>query len=115
MQTGGKMLSDRSKISIILGSGFLIVCLLAWAGILEGVDVVEILLVVLIIAFVLLRWWLGCVIGGAAAKRNCGRTGWVICSLLFGPLLVWIVYLILVHWRPIAMPLGAEQEPSVQQ
>lgn len=105
------MLSDRSKVLIVVGSAAVIVFFLAWAGVFQGVDAGEILLAAFIIAFVLLRWWLGCVIGRAAEKRRCGRTGWVIFSLL-GPLIVWMVYLIFVHWRPVVTAPGIEQTPS---
>lgn len=75
--------------------------LLAWTGIFNSLVDSEMLLVAIaIIAIVLLRWWLGSLIGKAAARRNCGYLGWSLCSLLFGPLLVWIVYLCFVHWRP---------------
>jgi hypothetical protein len=49
---------------------------------------------------IIVRWWLGSIIGKAAERLGCGYLGWLICSVLFGPLIVWIVYLIFVHWRP---------------
>jgi hypothetical protein len=58
-------------------------------------------------AVILLRWWLGSLIGRAAQRRLCGYLGWVIASLIFGPLLVWIVYLIFVHWRARAFDRNA--------
>jgi hypothetical protein len=51
-------------------------------------------------ALIGLRLWLGTVIGNAALRRGCGYMGWIICSLVVGPLFVWFVYLIFVHWRP---------------
>ena len=56
--------------------------------------------VVIILVFVGLRVFLGYLIAGAAVRRGCGYLGWLISSLLFGPLIVWIIYLIFVHWRP---------------
>ena len=60
----------------------------------------DLLFLAVFAAFVGLRWWLGHVIGNAAMRRGCGFMGWVISALIFGPLVVWIVYLIFVHWRP---------------
>lgn len=53
-------------------------------------------------AFMGLRWWLGHVIAKSAMRRGCGFIWWVYASLLVGPMVVWIVYLIFVHWRPAA-------------
>ncbi len=60
----------------------------------------DILPLVLFVGFMAVRWWLGHLIGKAAMRRGRGFIGWVVCSLIFGPLIVWIVYLIFVHSRP---------------
>jgi hypothetical protein len=61
-----------------------------------------VIVTVVILAFVSLRIFFGNLIGSAANRRNCGYAGWSISSLLIGPLIVWIVYLLFVHWRPIS-------------
>jgi hypothetical protein len=70
------------------------------------------LIAAIIIAFVLLRWWLGSLIGRAAERRGCGYLGWSMCSLFIGPLVVWIVYLIFVHWRPIGGSIAVSEQPA---
>lgn len=86
----------------------------------------DLLPLVLFIAFVAVRWWLGRLIGMAAARRGRGFLGWVVCSLIFGPLIVWIVYLIFVHSRPPVLlpalradtcpvPDEAEEQPDGNQ
>ena len=72
----------------------------------------DFILFVLIAGFVALRWWLGYVIGNAAVRRGCGYMGWIISSLIFGPLIVWIVYLIFVHWRPKDFGLPYQPDPE---
>ena len=59
-----------------------------------------VVMTVLIVSFVLLRWWLGSLIGKAAQCRGYSYQGWSISSFLIGPSIVWIVYMLFVHWRP---------------
>ncbi len=56
--------------------------------------------VAMIIGMLALRVFFGHYIGRAAQRRNCGYIGWTVVSLFIGPLIVWIVYLIFVHWKP---------------
>lgn len=53
------------------------------------------------------RWRLGSVIGKAAIRRGRSNdhSGWAICSLLIGPLPVWLFCLIFIHWRPAPAPM----------
>jgi hypothetical protein len=63
----------------------------------------DLFLAVIIAAFVGLRVFFGYLIGSAANRRNYGNTGWMISSLIIGPLIVWIIYLLFVSWRPIVL------------
>ena len=68
-----------------------------------------------IVALIIGRLWLPFIIGKAAERRGSGLVGWVIAAFIFGPLIVWIVYLLFVHWRPIvsnAEPLAVSQDDS---
>jgi hypothetical protein len=68
--------------------------------------------IVLFVGLIALRWWLGHLIGTAAMRRGRGFMGWVVCSLIFGPLIVWIVYLIFVHSRPpVLLPQLRDADP----
>ena len=60
------------------------------------------------------RLTIGDFIGEAAERRKSGYGWWVATSLVFGPLLVWIVYLLFVHWRPIVPKIG-DSSPSATQ
>jgi len=67
---------------------------------------------VLLLSIVAVRWWLGHLIGKAAMRRGRGFIGWVVCSVIFGPLIVWIVYLIFVHSRPpVLLPQLRDADP----
>ena len=66
----------------------------------------------LLIAF---RLFFGTIIATAAMRRNCGYNGWRISSLIFGPLYVWIVYLIFVHWRYAGDITQPSEEPETEQ
>jgi hypothetical protein len=52
-------------------------------------------------AFLALRVWLGFIIAKAAQRRVAGFGGWIVASLLVGPLITCVVYLVCVHGRPI--------------
>jgi hypothetical protein len=71
--------------------------------------------ILLFIGLIALRWWLGKLIGEAALRRGSGYMGWIICSLIFGPLIVWIVYLIFVHWKPTNFGIPYESEEDTVQ
>jgi hypothetical protein len=77
----------------------------------------DLILIAIFVGFAVLRWWLGYVIGNAAVRRGCGYMGWIISSLIFGPLVVWIVYLIFVHWRPtnFGIPYQGDAEPPFDE
>jgi len=64
-----------------------------------------------------LCWWLGTLIGKAALLRGCGYGEWVVASLIVGPLIVWIVYLLFVHWKPInfGTPYQEDSESSPEE
>ena len=57
--------------------------------------------IVALLGFVGLRVFFAVLIANAAARRRCGYLGWSISALVIGPLIVWIIYLAFVHWRPI--------------
>ncbi len=72
-------------------------------------DFIPIALFVVLLA---LRWWLGTLIGNAAQRRGRSPVGWLIGSLIVGPLTVWLVYLIFVHWRaPKLLPQLRDDAP----
>ena len=48
-------------------------------------------------------------IGRAARKRGQGHGGWIVCGLLFGPLIVGLIYLCTAHRAPILF--GHERDP----
>lgn len=92
-------MKNSARNFLILGLAvFAVGCVLSY-GSGDGLD--GVFLTVLIIAFFAVRFGLGYVIGKAAQRRNCGFDGWFFWGGLFGPLIVWVVYLCFVHWRPI--------------
>jgi hypothetical protein len=92
-------MQDWIRNSLVFGLAVLAIgCILSYTS---GAGWDGVFFTVSIIAFFAVRYGFGYLIGNAAERRDCGNTGWRICSLLFGPLLVWIVYLIFVHWRKI--------------
>lgn len=99
----------RTKTILVLLSAAAIMGLaMAWLGIFKTV-----LAVVLSLLLIGIRYLLGVLIGKAARRRGSGYAGWVVCSLIFGPLIVWIAYLIFVQWRyPALLPaLGPDTDP----
>lgn len=73
--------------------------------------------IVAILIFVGLRVFFGQLIARAALRRGCGYTGWSIAALLIGPLIVWIIYLIFVHWRPadFGIPYKPQEETGQEE
>lgn len=59
-----------------------------------------------------LFWWFGILIGNAALRRGSGYMEWVVASLIVGPLIVWIVYMLFVHWKPINFFSVPDEEDS---
>jgi hypothetical protein len=91
----------RTKTILLLLGAFAIMGLaMAMLGIFKSVDPGDVFAIVLFLLLIGVRYLLGVLIGKAAQRRGRGYAGWVVCSLIFGPLIVWIAYLIFVHSRP---------------
>ena len=91
-------MQDWIRNSLVFGISVLAIgCIISYTS---GAGWDGVFATMLIIAFVAIRLGFGYLIGKAAERRGGDLARWTVCSLLYGPLLVWIVYLIFVHWRP---------------